>query len=1176
MPLRSARVLLVLMCSVFPQAVRALEAEIVLLQGRGEKSASAEPTLWTAAIQGDRIAGGYWVRTLANSQMGLTVPERNQIRLNQNSTLQIKTAAEAAAFLNTRLKLLRGRAWSQARPRAPAAGARAAPPLVMETPSATLSIRGTDWEVEVSETGGVQVVVLSGRVDVGNAQGSVSVGAGEAARAEMGKAPVKLQLVDPAARVQWVSSWEPRGARWVGSEAPRYARELHLIGVGDYGQARDLLLTRARNETGAAVLAADLLIYEGEIERAVGLVEPHARAGRGDERAVALLARALLRLDRVTAATELLGAGLVAHPGAVELLLAQGEIAVLEGDATLARDAYGAVAHGTPGAGVLAEQAQRSEGWFGLGLVSSEREFVRAARRELAESLRLDPGLGKAAAELAAVETFAGNLSEAKQRYDALLAENAANYQALTGRGINRLKQGDPAAALDDFLKAGLIEPRYARAWLYQGVAFYQLGEFYRAEQAFGKAEALDPKDPVGHMLESQVAADSLDYGRAIGEAREARRKMPFLKSLNQLQNDQKGSANVGAPLAGFGLEEWAKYYADAASTPYWGGSQLFLADRYTGLFTKNSALMTGFLADPLAFGASNRRAALVQTPGHYQRIDLDWERDDYETPGASATLNGQVEAPMRAAYFLRSEAQRADSRHDRSVGDKVSLTAGLGLAPREDLGIFGFFVDNTLRADIHGPGSPDANLQQSDRVADLGLRWKRSPENQLWLKGGYRRQRSDRSGVVLLPELAAQLRPLVREFNGFLPYLPGYVRDIPLPGARGGIDSLLRIEGEDLQFRHAFSVGDARWSWGVEHAQQEQSGSSRVTLRPLRSDYAEALRTETGLAWAGVDFPLAASWEAALALHAQEADGEWRVYAYDDLLPWYLPPELSSLTLPSLKVTDAQGTELDLRAGLSWRPTSGQRLRLVSQQWHRPASFGTLSPVETLGIALDDRLSAPGGAYQRVRLQYDGELGQRWFLQVFADHESVDNGLAGRRTVGFSYQIEALAELRQTGDFFTPGDELEEIPIFPRGSVDTLGVAVDLQASERLALRARYLRRDSDNEVAGPEGRDWVPYVPKDQMLLRAQWNSPWRLLLSANAVWRGERLQGELGVVDMEPLALVVNAGWSFGLGAYWESLGKHHSAQVLVDDLAPDGDAMSWNHRDPLFRLQYAYRF
>ena len=58
MLLRSAVALLVLMYSVFPPAVRALEAEIVLVQGRGEKSVSAEPTLWAAATQGDRIAGG--------------------------------------------------------------------------------------------------------------------------------------------------------------------------------------------------------------------------------------------------------------------------------------------------------------------------------------------------------------------------------------------------------------------------------------------------------------------------------------------------------------------------------------------------------------------------------------------------------------------------------------------------------------------------------------------------------------------------------------------------------------------------------------------------------------------------------------------------------------------------------------------------------------------------------------------------------------------------------------------------------------------------------------------------------------------------------------------------------------------------------------------------------------
>ncbi len=1177
---RLHRVLVLLLCSALSGVplARAEDARIVLLQGKGEKSAQEQPSEWSPATQGDAISAGYWVRTLANSQMGLTVPDRNQIRLNQNSTLQIKTAADAAAFRQTRVNLAKGRAWSQARPRTVAGSDKPkAPPLAMQTPSATLSIRGTDWEVEVADDGSMQVVVLSGVVDVGNEQGSVSVAAGEAARAEMGKAPVKLLLVNPQSRVQWVSSWEPRAERWIGRDANRYPTELGLIHDGKYSEALEQLLPRAATETGAALLAADLLVYAGEIGRAAALLEPHARAGAGagDERAVALLARSLLRLDRNADAITLLNAGLTSHPGSGELRLALGEAAVLEGDAPLARSSYGAVAQGTATVQGLGAEAQAAEGWYGLGLVSSEREFLRAARRELGESLRRDPGLDKAASELAAVETFAGNLDDAQARYDALLTHNSANYLALTGRGINRLKAGDPSGALDDFLKAGLIEPRYARAWLYQGVAFYRLGETHRAEQAFRKAQSLDTRDPVVNMMASQVAADGLDYGRAIAEAREAQRKLPWLKSLNQLQNDQRGSANLGAPLAAFGAQEWAKYYADEARTPFWGGSQLFLADRYTGLFNKNSALMTGFLADPLAFGASNRKASLAQTPGHYRRLDLEYQRDDYDTPGTALTLNGLVQKPLRGAYFLRGEGQEADARRDHTKGRQGALTAGIGLLPREDIGVFGFLVDNTLNADVRNDSTPDANLEQTDRVGDLGLRWKLSPENQFWLKGGTRDQQSNRSGITPLPELSAQLLPTIMSYNEFLPYTPEYVRDIPLPGEVGGSDTQIGIEGDDLQFRHAFRSGGALWSWGVENAEQEQTGSTRITLRPLRSDFSEAFRAESRSAWAEVEFPLSERFDAALGISAEDTDTERRTYSYDRLLPWYLPEYLTSITSPTLEVTSDKSTDVDVRGGLSWRPADGQRLRLVSQRWHRPASFGSLAPVETLGIALNDRLPAPGGEYERVRLQFDGELGDRAFLQLFADHERVDNGLAGQRTAGFSYQIDALAELRQTADFFSPRDDIEETPIFPSGSLDTLGGALNWQAAERIALTLRYLHRDSDNDLPGPGGHDWIPYIPEHFTQVRAQWNTPWRLLLSANALWRSERLERQTEGVGTDTVPMV-DAGWSFGLRAYWESEDKHHSVQALVDDLAPDRSAMSRNYRDPLYRFQYAYRF
>lgn len=57
----------------------------------------------------------------------------------------------------------------------------------METPSATLSIRSTDWEVEVGPDGRTQLVVLSGVVDIANDPGSLLVSAGEAAQAEIGR-----------------------------------------------------------------------------------------------------------------------------------------------------------------------------------------------------------------------------------------------------------------------------------------------------------------------------------------------------------------------------------------------------------------------------------------------------------------------------------------------------------------------------------------------------------------------------------------------------------------------------------------------------------------------------------------------------------------------------------------------------------------------------------------------------------------------------------------------------------------------------------------------------------------------------------------------------------------------------------------------------------------------------
>ena len=123
--------------------------------------------------------------------------------------------------------------------------------------------------------------------------------------------------------------------------------------------------------------------------------------------------------------------------------------------------------------------------------------------------------------------------------------------------------------------------------------------------------------------MTSVILADALLYRASISAAQRAQERMPFLKSLNQLANDQKGNANLGVGLANFGLQEWANFYATESYTPFWAGSHLFLSDRYTGKFSKNSELFSGFLTDPTVFGASNRASSLIATPGHYGRVDL-------------------------------------------------------------------------------------------------------------------------------------------------------------------------------------------------------------------------------------------------------------------------------------------------------------------------------------------------------------------------------------------------------------------------------------------------------------------------------------------------------------------------------------------------------------------------
>jgi len=124
---------------------------------------------------------------------------------------------------------------------------------------------------------------------------------------------------------------------------------------------------------------------------------------------------------------------------------------------------------------------------------------------------------------------------------------------------------------------------------------------------------------------------------------------MPYLKSLNQLANDQKGAANLGNSLAQFGLEDWAMNYAQESYNPFWAGSHLFLADRYTGTFNKQSELMQGYLTDPTAFGLEPLPDAVAK-PGNYLSAGAigTWS-DDLNSSTPRIIANGYANRAFRS-----------------------------------------------------------------------------------------------------------------------------------------------------------------------------------------------------------------------------------------------------------------------------------------------------------------------------------------------------------------------------------------------------------------------------------------------------------------------------------------------------------------------------------------------
>ncbi len=1106
-------------------SAQAYDAEIIYVTGQ---SYVRETTEWKPAKEKQQLNAGAYVRTAAYGQVALLLGDNTQLRVNQNSEVRIK---EVAATETTSIELNEGRIWAQAKRflrGVTGAIATTRPAVKVTTQTSTIGIRGTDWDVSVEPNGTTTLTVLSGLAELSNDFGSIQVAPNEQARSEPGKAPTKILLTKARERIQWVTVYRPQPQRWAGADQAAVADLVRLIADGDYAAAVPRLEKLAAQSAAAARLLADIHISQGRAAEAVALLQ-----GRDDPLSMALQAHALLVADESARAGQVIEAGLRRHPGHAELLIAQGDRARFEGQGNAARGAFG---------GAIAAEPKNAWGWFGRGRVDVEREALNQARGDLLQALRLDPRGPGYRGELGTLESYASRLAEAEAHFQEALDQQSGDFTSHTGLGIVKLKQGKPEEALQSFLKAGVLQPDFARATLWTGVAYYQLGRDQNALTALERAAQLDPNDPLPHFYAAMIHTDRHEPGEAVAAARRAIALWPKLKSLNQVSSDQKGSANLGTTLERFGLEEWALSAAWQAYTPFWGGSHLFLADRTPDTYGKNSELFQGFIADPLVFGADPRRNTLVSRPDNIVGARLKHAEGPQRANEIGAQLTGQAVSPFPVAWFVDAEANRARPDDEPLKSELKNLTVGLGIKPAFDTGVFLFA--NRYNLDLN---FTDANSAYKDTPArveptrvDLGLHHKFSPEAHFWMKLGYGSQDRGVVGPMATPASLAGLlgnRPTV------------------------DFDFADNNEERDIQFKQAWVYGPHSLHVVLEQADGD---SDYLTTFTSRNSFGRLLNFGSGVKQergsTRLSFSDYLTLSPALQLHLQ--------LAYTDYSQKDRQTTITNV-VPQPQIPAPQTSKLDTdrwspRIGAVWNftvsparpegstlevPTSSRAtLRAAWREWLQPVGAATLDRLDTAGLPLDTRSAKPGGLLRNGRVQLEWETPRQFYL-AYLEGQRLDN-----RTEGYVPDISAmlteLEKLRQKAPGNVAGEDLlEGTPQYGKGRVDTLGLAGNWIVTDRASLYARLILRDSESRRDNP-GKQ-LPYLPDSTFAfggtqyLRHNWS------LGAQAVHRGT------SYTTVDHLTRLP-AGWGLDAYATWRSPDKQWRFSVVAKNLGRERPA------------------
>ena len=530
LPAFAALILLLLPAAILAAEPARQGGEIAIVENEVDRSPPR--TAWTKAVAGDPIQWQEQVRTGELSRAAIELSTGGVLRVSELTSLRLQPPPSGQANGRSKIDFGKGVVYFFSRSEEEAD---------VETPTASLNIRGTEFVLEVGADGKTTVTLLDGAVGISNSLGSVDLASGEQGIVERGKAPRKSAVLDASERIQWFLYYpgiaDP--ARFASLAKGRFAKSHSAYAAGDLLEALEQLpaaTTPAEYGFSAAVKLAS-----GRIDEVAADL---ARSGDPSLTESIRLLIDVVRLPETKAAVPQAPPTPDGRMALSYVLQARGD---LDGALAAAREAVAE----SPKFGFA--WARIAELEFGFGHSKQAIEAVDLA-------LQVSPRNAQALSLKGYLEISKNRIPEAQRHFSEAIAIDPALGNAWLGQGLAFFQARDREAGLRSMTLAAVVEPNRAFLRSYLGKALAENRRNDRAANELHIARALDPGDPTAPFYQALLDQRRYTYNRGVADLEksiELNNNRAIYRSSFLLDKDRAvRRANLAAVYENVGMTE--------------------------------------------------------------------------------------------------------------------------------------------------------------------------------------------------------------------------------------------------------------------------------------------------------------------------------------------------------------------------------------------------------------------------------------------------------------------------------------------------------------------------------------------------------------------------------------------------------------------------------------------